>query len=67
MGNLNFQEINENQELAKKQDFENLDGDGFVFHWFDKSEIKNLKCLPEIIYEIVERNSKDIIHKIIKK
>jgi hypothetical protein len=54
--------VSPDHELYSKQDFPSLDHDDMVYHWFEKDEIKNYKCLPELIYKWAERNDFDFEH-----
>ena len=63
---LNFMyhiELNDKDELTKKQDFTSLDNENMTYHWFDKSEVteNNIKCLPNIIYTLAKRDNFDAI------
>lgn len=55
-----------NTPITKKQDFEALDDDRFIYHWFDKTEIKNIKCLPQIIYNLPNQDKNTILTTIIR-
>ena len=57
-------EISKDEQLAQKQDFAPLDKENVLFHWFDKNQVKNVKCLPKIIYDLVEKKNNDIFHYI---
>ena len=59
-------EIGKDDELAKKQNFESFDNPSIIYHWFNKSDVKNQKCLPKTIYELVERKDDNFKHIIIK-
>ena len=54
-------------EITKKQNFEAFDNNNIVYHWFNKHDVKSLKCLPEIIYDIVDKDDENIVHNITKK
>ena len=53
-------------ELTKKQDFVALDNHNMEYHWHKKEDVKHLKCLPQIIYNIVDKNTDNIVHDITK-
>ncbi len=58
--------LHDDDPILTKQDFKQLDEDKAVFHWFDKSEIANIKCLPELIYDIVQRKDDTFVHGLLK-
>lgn len=56
-------ELNNDDELVKKQDFHSCDNPELTYHWFDKSEITpdKVKCLPEVIYKLAMRKKLNTI------
>ena len=57
-------ELDENSELLKKDDFKCSDSDEITFKWHDAKDVKNLKCLPECIYDLAVNDYKTIQHSI---
>lgn len=57
-------DLPDSHKLAKKQDFPSCESDEVIYRWFDKAKVINERCLPEIIYSLVERNDNDILHTI---
>ena len=60
-------ELPKENPIAKMGTFYALDNFNVIYGWFKKDEIKNIKCLPEIIYSLVEKTDENIIHSITKK
>jgi len=54
--------LSDKDALAHMQDFKSLDNDKMIYHWFEKSEIKNIKCLPDLIYFFAEKENDDFLH-----
>ncbi len=55
-------DIPSSHKLAKQQDFPSCESDEVIYKWFDKAEVINERCLPEIIYKLVERTDNEIQH-----
>lgn len=59
-------ELNKLYEGIDKDTFDSLDNKTLLYKWFDLSEVKNINCLPKIIYDLVERDNFDkIVHSVI--
>ena len=56
---INFDDAS---EIYKKESFTCADSPNEVFTWHDIEEVKNLKCLPEIIYDLVKDENQNIEH-----
>jgi ADP-ribose pyrophosphatase YjhB (NUDIX family) len=54
--------LSDKDELAHMQDFKALDNDKLTYRWFDKSEIKNIKCLPNLIYYFAKKDDNGFLH-----
>lgn len=57
--------LDETSPLVKKNNFKCADNEKEIFSWRRFDEIKDMKCLPECIYDLVERNDhSNITHSI---
>lgn len=56
--------IDKSHKLFSKQDFCTLDTPDEINHWFDKSEIKNIVCKPELIYKLASLKNDELSHSI---
>ena len=54
--------LSKEHPITSKQDFTALDNDKLIFHWFEKTEIKNIRCLPTLIYSLADKKDDDFIH-----
>ncbi len=61
-------ELADEHELILKDSFECKDSKEKMFKWFDKGTIlkREIKCLPNLIYELVDSNTTIINHSIDK-
>lgn len=50
--------LNDNHELVSKNNFKSKDSDRKTFKWFNINLIRNkeIKCLPQVIYELVDQD-----------
>ena len=60
-------EISDDEKILTMQDFKALDNPNTCYHWFDKNDVKNEKCLPEVIYDLIDKKDNLIVHFITKK
>ncbi len=51
-------QVDADDEIVLKQNFGSLDKEGVVYKWFDKEDVANAKCLPQLIYDLVKRDVK---------
>ena len=58
------QELSGDERILNMQDFKALDNPKTCYHWFDKKDVKNEYCLPNIIYKLVDQDGDKIIHSI---
>ena len=54
----------DSDKITSQQDFAPFDKTDAVYHWFDKSEVKDEKCLPRLIYELATRDTTKFIHSV---
>lgn len=54
--------LDKNSEILKCEEFRGQDRKDATYRWIDKQDIKNHKCLPKLIYELVKENFDHIIH-----
>lgn len=50
--------LDANYEIVNKQDFCSLDNLNMKYHWFEKNQIKDIKCLPKLIYNLAINSEK---------
>lgn len=55
-------EVASSEKLAQMQGFTSLDNPDMTYHWFNKKEVANIKCLPKIIYSLVDKENDDVLH-----
>lgn len=51
-------------EIVNKQDFYSLDNPNMIYHWYTREEIKNIVCLPKIIYTLIDQDINKLTHNI---
>lgn len=54
--------LSDSDKLTKMNNFSALDIDNMIYKWFDKKKVRNIKCLPGLIYQIVEKEDDEFIH-----
>lgn len=54
--------LNDQDEITKQEEFRSIENNEIIYHWFDKDEVKNIKCLPEIIYHLVNKDGEELEH-----
>ena len=60
-------ELPKDHPVANMETFYALDNFNVIYGWFNKGEVKNIKCKPEIIYSLVTKSDDKIIHSITRK
>ena len=56
--------LSKEHPLIKLKEFIAKDRNDIIYRWFKKEEVKDIKCLPELIYFLTNKKDEEFLHTV---